>query len=65
MTTIKFFKTGVMEVPISSVCIWDRGKKTLSIHTPTDYKEFSGNEAQNVFKQLESHRIPVARVGRI
>ena len=28
MTTIKFFKTGVMEVPISSVCIWDKLKSS-------------------------------------
>jgi hypothetical protein len=64
MTTIKFFKTGVMEVPISSICIWDRGKRTLAIQTQKEFREFSGEEAQNVFKQLELHRIPVTRVGR-
>lgn len=62
---IKFNKTGTMEVCQGSICTWNRRDKTLTIENPNEFKEFTGDNAYFVLKQLEQYRIPVSRKGRV
>lgn len=62
---VKFQKTRSMEIFPSSICTWDRCRKTLTIESPNELKTLSGDDAYSVLAQLEKANVFVKRVGRV